>query len=642
MGNGADAPVAPMRARDAATSFWRRPPALAVLAALFLLTTSAVVVPFDVGRTFGIKGDEATYVSMALSLAYDGDLKFRPEDLHRFQRLYGSGPEGIFLKQGYHLGVDVAAKWPPVSLVKTPNPPRAGLEFGKPFAYAVAAAPFVRIAGLRGLLLFNVLLLASVMWMAWRFASARIGPAAGVLLAVAFVGASVIGVYAVWLTSEVFNFAVVFAAYFLWLYKEVAPPAVLERHGWLGRPSTDVAAAALLGFATFSKPPNVLLVLPLMATLCGRRRWRRCAGVCAIFLLTSAGAFALNGVVSGELNYQGGDRRTFYGRYPYSDPDATFDRMGHEMVTARPDSESLFAPQVLWPLLEHNAVYFFVGRHAGLIPYFFPGVLILALWLVRPRSWALWQILSALTLAASVLLLLVFAPYSWSGGGGPIGNRYFLSLYPVLFFLLPLRAPRWPAIFSFLGLVVVGPLLLHPLSASKQPWHNAEHGIVRALPVELTMVDDLPVRLGPRGRIPFGPEPAALLYFLDEATFSPEGRGFWVAGDAATDIIVRTERPIARVKFLVRSGVPNRVSLAMGGRRASLDLQPDETATVTLDVGSGVVYTHGSRAYVLSMETSNGFVPRLVDRGSADTRFLGMFVQPEFLLQPLGSVTGGG
>ena len=44
----------------------------------------------------------------------------------------------------------------------------------------------------------------------------------------------------------------------------------------------------------------------------------------------------------------------------------------------------------------------------------------------------------ALAVAGSVLALLVFAPYSWSGGGGPPGNRYFMSLYPALLFLTPM------------------------------------------------------------------------------------------------------------------------------------------------------------------------------------------------------------
>src|SRR5438105_3686566 len=79
----------------------------------------------DVPRLSGkIKGDEATYVAMALSLAKDHDLKYRSEDYQRFMKSYGSGPEGIFLKR--RSGPDGSADT---------------FEFGKAFAYAVAAAP---------------------------------------------------------------------------------------------------------------------------------------------------------------------------------------------------------------------------------------------------------------------------------------------------------------------------------------------------------------------------------------------------------------------------------------------------------------------------------------------------------------------
>jgi hypothetical protein len=615
---------------------------LRAAAALIVLIAAAMFIPLDVGRTFGIKGDEATYVSMALSVAYDGDLKYRPEDLRRFQGLYGIGPEGLFLKQGSRLGVHVGAKWPPVTIVKTPSDAREGLDFGKPFAYSVAAAPFVRIAGLRGLVLFNALLLLMVVGMGWRFASRRMGVASAGFLTAAFVLASVTILYAFWLTSEIFNFAIVFAAFFLWLYKEVALPDELQRTPWLRSVWTDVAAAALLGLATYSKPPNALLIAPLVLTLLWRRQWRRSVLVCAAFLLLSGGTFAINALITGDANYQGGNRRTFYGRFPYSDPEATFDRIGERMATEDPDAESLFAPHVLLPLLKHNLVYFFIGRHAGLVPYFLPGVVILLMWLARPRSWTLWQVLCALALAASVLVVLVLVPYSWGGGGGAPGNRYFLSLYPVLFFLIPDRPPRWPVVVSLLGLLVTAPLVRHPIAASKQPWRFVGLGMLRALPVELTMVDDLPVRLGPRGRIPFGPDPKALVYLVDEDTFSPEGDGFWVAGGAKTDIIVRTERALDRVKFLVRSGVPNHVSLSMGAGRASIDLQPGEIATITMHVGPGVVYTHGSHAYVLSISTANGFVPREVEASSTDDRFLGVFVRPDFTQLESRPIRNGG
>ena len=604
--------------------------ALAALAVVAILIT----IPIDVPKRFAIKGDESTYVTMALSLAYDGDLKFRAEDLERFERIYGIGPEGIFLKQGYRLQMVWSAGWPPVRIEKTRRPARQGLDFGKPFVYSLAAAPFVRVAGVRGLLIFNLLLAVAVLWMAVTFASRRMHKPAAIVLSVAFLAASIAGLYTVWLTSEFFNFAVVFAGFFFWLFKEVAEPAEQASPRWLYGWKADLLAAFLFGIATFSKPPNALLVVPLVLTLAVRRQWRVGLSVCVAFIIAGAGAFVVNGMVAGEMNYQGGDRRTFYGRFPYGDPAITFDQLGQAMVTEDTDAESLFAPHVMFPLLEHNVLYFVVGRHAGLVPYFFPGVVILGAWLLQPGRWRRWQIFSVLTLGASVFVMLVLIPYSWNGGGGPPGNRYFLSLYPTLFFLLPPIRREWSlALAACLGLLVVGPLSLHPLAASREPWHIAEHGIVRVLPVELTMVDDLPVRLGPRARIPFGANRSTLIYLLDENTFSPEGPGFWVAGGARTDIIVRTETALERAKFLVRSSVPNHVSLKMGSGRVSLDLRPQETVTIMLDVGPGIVYTHDSRAYVLTMTTEHGFVPSEVEPRSSDHRFLGVFVEPDFTQQ---------
>ena len=109
-------------------------------------------------------------------------------------------------------------------------------------------------------------------------------------------------------------------------------------------------AAFLFGIATFSKPPNALLVVPLVLTLAARRQWRVGLSVCVAFIIAGAGAFVVNGMVAGEMNYQGGDRRTFYGRFPYGDPAITFDQLGQAMVTEDTDAESLFAPHVMFPL----------------------------------------------------------------------------------------------------------------------------------------------------------------------------------------------------------------------------------------------------------------------------------------------------
>src|SRR6476659_690187 len=85
----------------------------AVAGALLLVLMLAAAISVDVVRAgYGIKSDEATYVAMTLSLAYDGDLSYERRDLERFWGLYEAGPEGIFLKRGHQLHIRPATSPP--------------------------------------------------------------------------------------------------------------------------------------------------------------------------------------------------------------------------------------------------------------------------------------------------------------------------------------------------------------------------------------------------------------------------------------------------------------------------------------------------------------------------------------------------
>lgn len=216
---------------------------------VLLAIAAALALTVDVPRTsYGLKSDEATYVAAALSAAYDGNLSFEKRDLDRFAGLYHSGPDGIFLKRGKRLRIRVRPPFPFVHAQTRQDPDVSRLYFGKALAFPLFAAPFVRLFGLNGLLLANVVLLAIAAVAGYAFLSARGSPARAVALVSAFFGASVLPVYSVFLMPEVFNFTLVLSAYCLWLYKEVAPGSSLDR------PWTDVAAAVLLGVCTYSKP----------------------------------------------------------------------------------------------------------------------------------------------------------------------------------------------------------------------------------------------------------------------------------------------------------------------------------------------------------------------------------------------------
>ena len=109
--------------------------------------------------------------------------------------------------------------------------------------YSVAAAPFVWALGMNGFLVFHALLLFGALVCGYLFLASRSRPGPSLAFTLAFVGASAVPVYAVFLTPEIFNFTLGFVAYFLWSYKETTNPAAR----FLSRGGSDIVAAILLG-----------------------------------------------------------------------------------------------------------------------------------------------------------------------------------------------------------------------------------------------------------------------------------------------------------------------------------------------------------------------------------------------------------
>ena len=105
--------------------------ALVTAAILFVFLGVAVSVDFPRAAT-NFKGDEATYYSLALSIAYDRDFVFQRRDLVRVWEEFPSGPEGIFLKRGSDIhGVRWSSAFPFLTLDRTDDPSRTRYFYGK-------------------------------------------------------------------------------------------------------------------------------------------------------------------------------------------------------------------------------------------------------------------------------------------------------------------------------------------------------------------------------------------------------------------------------------------------------------------------------------------------------------------------------
>jgi hypothetical protein len=570
-------------------------------------------------------GDGATYYLMARSLAEDLDLRYEARDLLRARREFSAGPQGLFLKRSSG-GLRREARFPWFSRVP-PDDPR--LYFAKPFAYSAVAAPFVRVFGTRGLVLTNALALGLVLWLGYGTLRRRgSAPAAALAVSLALFLLTVTPLYLLWPTPEIFGLAVIAAALVAW------------SRGW------PVPAAILMGLAVYMKPPNGLLAIPLglaplVPALGGSwlgpdlwPRFRESARRGLVLGLTALALGGLNVAVTGELNYQGGERKTFYNHFPLEAHDVTFDNTGIWMTTnqvgplveGKDEASARTGPargagelrvSLLW-----NLGYFWIGRFGGALGYFLPCVWALVLFLlVGPRDRDGW--LALLALLASCIAYLQIIPDNWYGGGGTVGNRYFLNLLPLFLFLIP-RGREWlVAAAGAVGLAVfLGPVLASPMQHSLRPGDHALRGAFHALPAELTMLNDLSVFtdlwrkkrpfgfLGDSGR-PADPD-AFYLYFTDDGTYGRETRdgrpGFWLRGGESAEVILRALdlAAVRRVRLRITGGsAGDEVTVRLGNASGRVSLGPGESGETTLSVGRGFPY-YETYLYVLQFQSQRG------------------------------------
>ena len=608
-----------------------------LVAALILTLFGGGALALDVPRAvLGFKSDEATYYMMAHSLAADGDLTYHKHDLARVWEEFPSGPLGVFLKKGRTLDVSRSERFPFVEVTSARDPDGRRLYYGKSYIYPVFAAPFVWLAGTNGLLLFHAVLLALGTFAAYLFLNARSPAAVSALVATAFFFAAVPAGYYVWMTPELFNLVVVTLAFFCWLYKEVAPAALPRGLGWLRTGRSDQAAVALLAVATFSKPSNALLIAPLVLWLAWRRQWLRAFAAGTLFVLIVLAFFAVNVAVTGDWNFQGGERNTYYRDFPLLE-EYRFSPAGRH-ATDRVLSDVIFDEQVFWKRLGHNLVYFLVGRHSGMVPYFFPAFFALVCFLVLRRRRQPWQWLVLGAAVVEILLVLIWIPHNYFGGAGVLGSRYFMNTYGLFLFLLPpIESIAAAALPWLIGALFTAPITLNPFHASFRPHEFVKHGPLRWLPVELTLVNDLPINTAvDRVRVLFGTNPRFQIYFLDDNAYEREHESFWIRGDSRADLLFKTPVHVSRLRLGLSTGpISPTVTISAGDREETVRLAPGETRTLELPLGDGFPYRpQGPRTstfvWPVSIEVEGGFVP-MFDGTTNDHRYLGVRVTPELV-----------
>ncbi|HEX5718401.1 MAG TPA: hypothetical protein VF179_19725 [Thermoanaerobaculia bacterium] len=480
---------------------------------LLLAATVAAAATLDRRDWPAFVGDEATYLMEAQSLAWDFDLKYTRQDHDRFVAQWGRPPEGLILQS--------------VDGGKT-------LVYGKPAAYPLFIAPFVRVSPTRGAAVANALLLALATVMAGRALQRRIGDAAPLWVA-AWVFASVTFAYVFWVHSDLFLMCLVAIAL-----------AMVSEKGW--------AAGALLAIVMISRPLYAGLLLAHPAA-----RKKVAVGAAALVLIATLASLATRGTWTSY----GGDRRSFYAYTGFPainevDWAGQIEERGTHTWVKKETLRMGFDPrQSGW-----NAVYYLVGRHVGILPYFLPLVLG---FLAFRRGEGRWMLVLAVVLAAAVLFWL--RPFNFYGGGGSMANRYFLPLYPALWFLAarPVR-PALGALAAVLVTLLAAPFLLPLWSAprifplaSEGGYRYVSDAARRWLPFETTLS-----HLKPSGREDFVHN---LLWIrLLSPSVSPDGDRLRLAPGEPGDLLIGSPQPLAGIQLRQPDGTTGRLQPGVRAR----------------------------------------------------------------------------
>jgi hypothetical protein len=530
----------------------------------------------------GFFSDESTYFSIMQSLAFDGDLEYTRADIVRIREIFWIGPIGVFLKKGHD----------------------GRLYYAKSFIYPLATAPFFRLFGTHGILLANGLMIFFAVLMGFLLLRQHHPREKSFFLTISYFFASITLIYIWWITADLFNFFVNFAALFFFFYH-------FKRPAWNGLAGLFFAAAI------FSKPNNILHVGILFLLLLYQKNWKKFVGMALICLLVLAGLLFFNYAQTGSLNYMGGERRSFYGNFPFERPDFTF-AGGFPMSSDNYWSRFYLSPAIV--LL--NLFYYVFGRFTGMIVYFPSAVFLLLLFFFQKKKPEDWFMLAAI--AAAVLFYILITPANYLGGGGSLGNRYFFNVFPLFFFLgYRGRSGKFALLPVFAAVVFLAPVYMDSLYHSASPRFPGISFPVKLFPPEKTQYACLPSNTNPRA---FNKNIAEkyTLFFLNDNFHPMEDEVFWTNSDQELELFLLAPRPVNTFRVQLKNiPLANQARFQIEYKTQEVFIAADGSREITFSNIPGL-RVDDRFLYHIKIKSKQRYCPYFSERHSTDQRWLGI------------------
>jgi hypothetical protein len=544
----------------------------------------------------GFFSDESAYYSITQSIAYDFDLKYTKTDIYRIKKNYGI-PQGIFIKKGRD----------------------GNLYFSKSFIYPLFAAPFFRIFGVNGFFIFHSILLLIIMiygyLISFRYYKSKIG--IGYILL--FIFGSVAWLYFFWITADFFNFSMVFISYLIFFYYKDEEKNIIPL----------ILSAFILGIVTFSKPPNIFLTLPMLYYIVFKKKsFKKFILYSAFYILPAVLLFTVQYSFTGDWNFMGGERKSFYYRFPLEQKNYTFDKLGIKMSSSNYWQRYYITPKIFFL----NLIYFFIGRYTGLLIYGLPGLIFLILFLFRRERNSLKHII-ILTFFIEIIVYIGMAPDNYFGGAGSLGNRYGLNFFPLLFFLFPEKIDLKKIFYiAAVALLFLAPAFFEPLFYSAYTGELSKTPVLRMFPPEITQISSIPTNINPHAYRK--PLVNSKIYILNN-NFNglKEDRGIWMYKEGTIEFILETTKKCDNLKIFLKNNPMKElsfVSIKIGSKKSKLRLSSDEAKNIVLFGIKPSLKLRNYYYYYGKISTTTSAIPFYITKDNRDRRRVSLYFKPVF------------
>ncbi len=536
----------------------------------------------------GFFSDESSYFSITQSLANDFDLQYSRKDILRIKELFRTGPAAVYIK-------------------KSKN---GKLTFAKFFAYPLFVAPFYKLLGVNGFLLFNGIMIMLSILMGYKLLNKFHPVKQSFIFSIIFVLATAIPAYIWWMTADLFNFFVVFTALFFFFFP-------FKNGKW------TYLSPLFFSIAIFSKPTVIVPASIVFFILLMRKEWKKFIifGIIAVFVCSAFLTFYYH--ETGEFNPMGGERRSFISKFPFEKPEYSFED-GFKMSIDNYKKRFFLTGEVA--IL--NLFYYIFGRFTGIFIYFFPALFILIFFFFQRKEREDWFIL--ISIVTGILIFILFLdPVNYFGGSGSIGNRYFLTLFPLFFFLgFKNRKFKFLIIPVIVALVFLSGVYLDMSYHSSFSRYAGLSFPIKLFPPEKTQYDKLPTNENPRafGKLIFDGDTKYWVYFLNDNYHSINENSFWTNSNKELELFLATEKKVKEFIFMLKN-IPkqNIVKIKIEDKKKEIFLNPDQSASKRFLKIRGLKMSN-RYVYYIKIKSDESFCPYFSDPKNEDKRVLGIKV----------------